>query len=258
MRGDHDAVTLEQFTRQAAPFAAMPAHADADVLDLIRLAARLSPASRVLDVACGPGLVSLALAPHAAHLTGLDVTPAMLDQARELQKRRGLANLTWEHGRADALPHPDATFDAVVTRWSFHHLLDPAAALKEMVRVCRPGGRVVLADVYTSSPEQAAEYDRLEKLRDPSHVHALVLDDFRQLVRASGLTDVTEAFSRLPLAVDDLLASSFPAPGGADEFRRAGAAEAEAGLDRSGLGFHRRDGRLFVSFPSVVFGGTLP
>lgn len=256
MNPDHDAVTLDQFTRQAEPFAAMPAHADTDILDLIRLAARLTPASRVLDVACGPGLVSLALAPHASHVTGLDVTPAMLDQARDLQRQRGLANLSWGPGRADALPHPDATFDAVVTRWSFHHLLDPAAALAEMARVCRPGGRVVVADVYTTTPEQAAEYDRLEKFRDPSHTHALVLDEFRRLVRASGLVDVTEAFSRLPLAADELLAASFPAPGGADEFRRAGAAD--VGADRAGLGFHLRDGRLFVSFPSVVFGGTRP
>jgi SAM-dependent methyltransferase len=256
MNHDHDAVTLDQFTRQAAPFAAMPAHADADILDLIRLAARLTPTSRVLDVACGPGLVSLALAPHASHVTGLDVTPAMLDKARDLQRQRGHANLSWHLGRADALPYRDGSFDAVVTRWSFHHLLDPAAALTEMVRVCRPGGRVVVADVYTSSPQQAAEYDRLEKLRDPSHAHALVLDEFRRVVRASGLADVSEAFNRLPLAVDDLLASSFPTPGGADEFRRAGAED--VGTDRSGLGFHERDGRLFVSFPSVVIGGTRP
>ena len=74
------------------------------------------------------------------------------------------------------------------------------------------------------------------------------------MVRVSGLADVSEAFNRLPLAVDDLLASSFPAPGGADEFRRAGAAD--VGADHTGLGFHERDGRLFVSFPSVVIGGT--
>ena len=256
MPDDHDAVTLDQFTRQAGPFAAMPAHAEADILDQIRLAARLTPTSRMLDVACGPGLVSLALAPHAARVTGLDVAPAMLDKARDLQRQRGSANVSWDLGRADTLPYPDAAFDAVVTRWSFHHLLEPHAALAEMVRVCRPGGRVVVADVYTATAEQAAGYDRLERLRDPSHVHALVLDEFRRLVRASGLVDVTEGFSRLPLAVDDLLAASFPVPGGADEFRRAGAAD--AGLDQTGLGFHDRDGRLFVSFPSVVLGGTRP
>jgi SAM-dependent methyltransferase len=152
--------------------------------------------------------------------------------------------------------YPDGAFDAVVTRWSLHHLTDPGRAVAEMVRACRPGGRVVVADVYASTAGQTAGYDRLERLRDPSHAHALPLDEFRRLVRASGLADVTEAFTRLSLAVDDLLAASFPAPGGADEFRRAGAED--VGRDRTGLGFHDRDGRLFVSFPSVVFGGTRP
>ena len=64
------------------------------------------------------------------------------------------------------LPFADRTFDAVVTRFSFHHLEDPKKALDEMVRVCRPGGRVVVCDVYTTTADQAAEYDRLERLRD--------------------------------------------------------------------------------------------
>jgi ubiquinone/menaquinone biosynthesis C-methylase UbiE len=135
-RDDHDAVTVEQFTRQAKPFARLhTARSDADILRLIRDAACFGPGSRVLDVACGPGLVTLHLAEAADHVTGLDLTPAMLDKARELQRQRGLANLSWDLGRADALPYPDASFDAVVTRFSFHHLLDPARALSEMIRV---------------------------------------------------------------------------------------------------------------------------
>jgi ubiquinone/menaquinone biosynthesis C-methylase UbiE len=121
---EHEAVTLDQFTKQAEPFAALPAHSDAGIVRLIREASLVGPGSRVLDVACGPGLVAL--------------TPAMLDKAR------GLRNLSWDLGRADALPYPDGSFDAVVTRFSFHHLLQPARALAEMVRVYRAGGRVVV------------------------------------------------------------------------------------------------------------------
>jgi SAM-dependent methyltransferase len=193
-RDDHDAVTVEQFTRQAKPFARLhTARSDADILRLIRDAACFGPGSRVLDVACGPGLVTLHLAEAADHVTGLDLTPAMLDKARELQRQRGLANLSWDLGRADALPYPDASFDAVVTRFSFHHLLDPARALSEMIRVCRPGGLVVVCDVYTTTQEQAAEYDRLERLRDPSHVHALRLEELRALLADTGLGDRSEA-----------------------------------------------------------------
>jgi len=251
---DHDAVTIDQFTRQAAPFAAMPAHSDAAINALIRAAARLGPGAAVLDVACGPGLVALDLATVARHVTGLDLTPAMLDKARELQRQRGLDNLTWQIGRADALPFPDGSFDAVVTRYSFHHFTDPAAALAEMVRVCRPGGRVVVADVHTSSAEQAAEYDRLERLRDPSHVHALRLEELRELVRQAGLAEAGEAFGGLPMGLEQLLAASFPVPGGADEIRRA--FTADVGRDLLGLGVREEDGKLHFAFPIAVLAGS--
>jgi SAM-dependent methyltransferase len=253
---DHEAVTIEQFTRQAEPFAALHAvRSDAEILRLIAEAARVGPGSRVLDVACGPGLVALTLAKTAGHVTGLDLTPAMLEKARELQGKDGLDNLTWELGRADALPHADGCFDAVVTRFSFHHLTDPARALAEMVRVCRPAGRVVVCDVYTTGPEQAREYDRLERLRDPSHVHALLLDELRGLVRDAGLAEPTEAFSLLPMKLETLLASSFPVTGGAEEIRRA--IRADLGRDRLGLGV-REEGGLAFSFPIVVLAGTKP
>jgi SAM-dependent methyltransferase len=251
---DHDAVTLEQFTKQAEPFAAMPAHCDADIIDLIREGARLRPCSDVLDVACGPGLVALALAPSAGHVTGLDLTPAMLDKARQLQQERGLGNLSWRQGRADNLPYPEASFDAVLTRFSFHHFLDPHRALAEMVRVCRPGGRVVVCDVYTTTPGQSAEYDRLERLRDPSHVHALLLDELRALMSQAGLAEVVEAFARLPLGLDELLAGSFPVPGGEEEVRRA--FKADVGRDERGLGIREEGGKLVFSFPIVVLAGT--
>jgi SAM-dependent methyltransferase len=251
---DHDAITLDQFTRQAAPFAAMPALSGADIVRLIRDGAGLTPASDVLDVACGPGLVALALAGTARHVRGLDFTPAMLDKARELQQERGLTNVSWDLGRADELPYADNSFGAVVTRFSFHHFMNPAKALAEIVRVCRPGGRVVVCDVYTTTLELAAEYDRLEKLRDPSHVHALRLDELRGLMREAGLAGVEEAFARLAMGLDQLLAASFPVPGGAEEIRRAFAAD--VGRDRLGLGIHQQEGQLYFAFPIIVLAGT--
>jgi ubiquinone/menaquinone biosynthesis C-methylase UbiE len=254
---DHEAVTVDQFTHQAAPFAALhTANSDADILDLICQVANVGPEMQVLDVACGPALVARILARKARHVTGLDLTPAMLAQAHELARQEGLENLTWDGGRADALPYADEAFDVVVTRFSFHHLLEPAKSFAEMVRVCRPGGRVVVTDVYTTSPEQSVEYDRLEKLRDPSHVHALLLDELRALPPANGLTDVIESFARLPLRLEHLLAACFPVPGGTDEIRRVLAAD--IGRDRAGLGAHRKDGELWVSFPVLVIAGTRP
>jgi ubiquinone/menaquinone biosynthesis C-methylase UbiE len=83
------------------------------------------------------------------------------------------------------LPLPDAAFSVVVTRYSFHHFLDPKAVLAEMVRVCRPGERVAVIDVFTSGPEHAEVYNRVEKLRDPSHVRALPLAELTGLFRGT-------------------------------------------------------------------------
>jgi SAM-dependent methyltransferase len=256
-REDHEAVTIDQFTRQAGPFAALhDLRSDAEIIRLLCEAARASAGAAVLDVACGPGLVALALAESSGHVTGLDLTPAMLQKARELQRRAGLANLSWDLGRADALPYPEGRFEAVVTRFSFHHLTEPAKALAEMVRVCRPGGRVVVCDVYMTTEEQAAEYDRLERLRDPSHVRALPLDELRGLMLQAGLAEVSEAFGRLPMGLEQLLGASFPVPGGAEEIRRAFAAD--LGRDLLGLGVREAECGLHFAFPVAVLAWAKP
>ncbi len=251
---NHDTVTIDQFTRTADSFAALHTpQSDAELLDRIRSACRINSDSFVLDVACGPGLVAFMLAECAGHVTGLDLTPAMLDKARALQRQRGRTNLSWQVGRADALPFPEASFDVVVTRFSFHHLTNPTAALAEMVRVCRPGGRVVVCDVYTTTPEQAAEYDRLERLRDPSHVRALPLDELRQFMGNVGQVQVEEGLTSLPMELDALLASSSPVPGGAEEIRRVLAADEKE--NRLGLGVRLVNGRYTFGFLVVVLAG---
>jgi ubiquinone/menaquinone biosynthesis C-methylase UbiE len=123
-------------------------------------AAQPVPRDTVLDVACGPGLVVCAFAPYAGRITGIDMTPAMLDRARKLATEQGVRNVDWHQG--DVLPYAVESFTIVVTRYSFHHLLDPAAALREMVRVCAAKGRIVVVDASApEDPDQAAEFNRL-------------------------------------------------------------------------------------------------
>ena len=176
-------LVLDQFTRQAVPFARLPAHSTEESIRLVGEAAGIGPQDTILDVACGPGLLACAFAGTPATSPGIDLTPAMIEQARALQRSEGLANLTWHVGDVASLPFPDGSFSVAFTRYSFHHLLDPAGVLAEMVRVTRPGGRVVVVDVYTSSPEQAEAYNHVERLRDPSHVRALGLDELDGPVR---------------------------------------------------------------------------
>jgi ubiquinone/menaquinone biosynthesis C-methylase UbiE len=244
---------LDQFTKQAVPFSQMPAHSNEDSVRLVIDLARIGPADTVLDVACGPGLLACSLAKVTRHVTGLDVTPAMIEQAQIKQRSLGLTNLSWVVGDAAPLAFPDAAFSVVVTRFSFHHFLDPQRVLGEMVRVCEPGGRVVVIDVFTTSPEQAEAYNRVEKLRDPSHVRALSLEELTGLFREARLRDLKTAFFKLEVALEALLAASFPNPGDGDRIRRTFAED--IGVDGLGLGAHRRDGDIHFAFPIVVIAG---
>jgi ubiquinone/menaquinone biosynthesis C-methylase UbiE len=244
---------LDQFTRQAVPFAQMPAHSNDAANRLLIDLAGVGPEDTVLDVACGPGLVACALAEVARHVIGLDLTPAMIEQARERQRSRGLTNLTWMVGDALPLPLPDGVFSVVVTRYSFHHFLDPKGVLAEMVRVCSPGGRVAVIDVFTSSPEQAEAYNRVEKLRDPSHVRALSLQELTGLCHDAGLRDLKTSFFKMEMALEALLAASFPNPGDADRIRQAFADD--IGVDRLGVGANRRDGAIYFAFPIIIIVG---
>ena len=136
---DNRQAILDQFTRQAVPFSTAPGIRDEEALRLLVTASGAGPADSVLDVACGPGLVVAAFARVARHVTGIDLTPAMIDRARALVRERGLANVTLTVGDVRPLPYEDGAFSLVVSRFAFHHFPDPGAVLREMVRVCAPG-----------------------------------------------------------------------------------------------------------------------
>ena len=185
---DHDQLIQSEFSRQAAVMATAAIFNDATILARIREAGRLAAGSRVLDVACGPGIVVEALARSAGEVIGCDITPEMLEKARERCAKAGIANARFKPGRAEALPFPDASFDVVVSRSAVHHFADPAAAFREMARVVKPGGRVITVDVQSSeSPEEAALHNALEILRDPSHVRMLPKSELHHAMAAAGL-----------------------------------------------------------------------
>ncbi|HEV3262097.1 MAG TPA: class I SAM-dependent methyltransferase [Gemmataceae bacterium] len=240
---------VDQFSRQAGSYAQMPNPA----AELLTAASEIGPTDTVLDVACGPGVLACAFAEVAHHVTGIDLTPAMIEQAKALQESTGRTNLTWRVGDVLPLPFADASFSLVFTRYSFHHFLDPKAVLAEMVRVCSPGGRVVGVDVFTSTPEQAEAFNRMEKLRDPSHVRALSLDDLTAMFHQAGLRGLKTCFYRHEFELEQVLQGSFPEPGDADRIRQMFAED--VGADRLGLGACRQDGRIHFAYPIVLLAG---
>lgn len=142
----------------------------------------------VLDVAGGTGIVSRALADRVARAVVVDSTPAMLEEGRRHVASERLTNLQYVRGAVANLPFADTTFSLVFARFLMHHLIQPGQALTEMVRVCRPGGRVVVMDLASSTdPVIAERQDQMERLRDPSHVRMPARGVVRRWLQAHGL-----------------------------------------------------------------------
>ena len=105
----------------------------------------LKPGSKVLDVACGTGNLALPAARLGANVTGVDIAPNLVEQARANAARAGL-NAQFDEGDAEALPYEDASFDAVVTMFGAMFAPRPELVAAELKRVTRPGGIIAMAN----------------------------------------------------------------------------------------------------------------
>lgn len=251
MNRTHQETIVEQFTQQAIPFAQLPGHLDA--LDLLLELARPTAVDTVLDLACGPGLVACAFARHAGQVTGLDITPAMIEQAQKRQQEHGLTNLVWQIGDVLPLSYADNSFSLVITRYSFHHFPEPEQVLSEMIRVCKPGGRLLVADVALPA-EKAVAYDQLELLRDPSHTHALTTVEFSALFLNSGLHDCRQASYDVELELEAQLRASFPRPGDDERIRQL--VIQDIGVDNLGIKTRYQGNAVVYSVPISVCVGS--
>jgi ubiquinone/menaquinone biosynthesis C-methylase UbiE len=184
---DHIERVRQEFSRQADAFAASAAITDEQLT--ARLVDAVGPAAEetILDVACGPGIVTAAMARHARQVVAFDLTPEMLAKAEQRCAKAGLTNVLFKEGTASELPFAENAFDGVVTRLAIHHFSEPSRVFNEMFRVLRPGGRLVVADVVSSEDaDESALQNAIEVLRDPSHVRMLPCSELVSMVRAAG------------------------------------------------------------------------
>ncbi len=251
---DHTDVIIDQFTRQATPFAEAPAMRDEKALRRLVEFSGVGAADSVLDVACGPGLVVAAFAKACRQATGIDLTPAMIGKAREHASALGLANAAFRVGDVTSLPFPDRSFSIVVSRFAFHHFADPLVVLREMARVA--SRRIVVADVTASDdPIRAVAFNRMEKLRDPSHTRALPLSELRGLFAKTGLAEPRVAHYEVRADLDGLLATSFPAPDDVPIIRKI----FEDSITDDGLGMktRRKGDKILLSYPVAILAADI-
>jgi ubiquinone/menaquinone biosynthesis C-methylase UbiE len=197
MSKKHKEAVQQQFTKTAEVFSKYAVRDTPEILAEKVAFAKPQPTDLALDVACGPGTLVLGLAPRVRFARGVDLTEEMLNQARVFQLERQVTNAAFDHGDAEQLPYPAAAFDLVTCQCSIHHMPKPELALKEMVRVMKPDGRLVIID--TLAPESDAKFElqnRIERVRDPSHTVSLRLTTFLALFDECGLEIARQALKR--------------------------------------------------------------
>lgn len=239
----------DQFTRQAAAYATAQPIKNEEILQRIVRAANPNANDEILDVASGPGILTCALAAKAKHATGIDLTPAMLEQSRKLQAEQHLENMTWIEGDVTGLPFEGASFTLVTCRYAFHHFHDPLVVLKEMKRVCKQGGRILVIDT-APAPEKSDAFNWMEKLRDDSHVRALPVKEMLELFEQAGLPNPEVETLRMAGDLDSLLQRSYCQLG--DEARCRQLYEDSLIDDQIDMQPRRENGKILYAFPVAI------
>ena len=177
------------FAQRAAFYTTSAVHRDKVVLDRLVELAHVQPTDRVLDVATGTGHTAFAFAPQAREVIATDITPEMLAEAKKLKAELGMRAQRVAIRLADAhdLPFEDESFDVVTCRRAAHHFSDIRRALREMCRVLRSDGRLVIDD--RSVPEDDfvdVTLNHLDWLHDHSHVRQYRPSEWRSMMHAAG------------------------------------------------------------------------
>lgn len=195
-----------EFTHQTESFARNRIATAAETLGVVVDLVPENLEASWLEVACGPAAISRGLAAKVGRVQGVDLTPAMVEKAREEAAQEGIDNAEFSVGDATALEFEDASFDGAVTRFSFHHIPAPQRVLAEMARVVRPGGWVIVSDLLTDEDADGqAWHQEIERLRDPSHWATPTPARLRAMGEAAGLELESEQLIPVELDYEDWL-----------------------------------------------------
>jgi ubiquinone/menaquinone biosynthesis C-methylase UbiE len=200
--------------------------------------------SIALDVATGTGEFARALAPRVSSVIGVDATDAMLEQGKRFVRESGIENIEFRKGIVQALPFEAPTFDIVASRYAFHHFEDPEPVVSEMARVCKTGGHVIVVDIVSPEKERAEEYNRYERLCDPSHTRCLDFEELQSLFRQSGLEVISARQRDIEEGAVEWMDFSLTQDKDREEILRALNAEIGGG-PKTGLAPYIRDSVLY-------------
>jgi SAM-dependent methyltransferase len=221
------------------------------VVDRLSFAPRLE----VLDVAAGTGLLSRAISPHVKRVVAVDITPEMLAQGQSEADRLGITNVEFQQGAAEALPYATASFDMVVTRFSVHHFKSPEVAIREMCRVCRREGTLVVIDIVSyEDDELAARYNNVERLRDSSHTQALSPSGLKKIMEDAGAKILNYYSREVENRVDDWLEFTHTEENRRRQILELMQSELEGGAETGMRPFFTENRLMFMHTWGIVIG----
>ncbi|HWE72988.1 MAG TPA: class I SAM-dependent methyltransferase [Stellaceae bacterium] len=183
-----EALVNTQFGAQAGAYLTSTVHGQGPDLEALGALVAEKSDARVLDLGCGGGHVSFAVAKHVREVVAYDLSAEMLAVVAKAARERGLGNLSTQQGIAEKLPFADAGFEYVFSRWSAHHWRDLELGVREAARVLKPGGRAVFIDtVAPGQPLLDTFLQTVELLRDPSHVRDYSRAEWLATIGRAGL-----------------------------------------------------------------------
>jgi ubiquinone/menaquinone biosynthesis C-methylase UbiE len=206
---DQQRISASQFGAKAASYLTSAVHATGADLERLKAMAGQLRSKRALDLGCGAGHVSFALAHGGAQrVTAYDPSPEMLEVVAQVAAERGLEQVIDACvGAAEVLPFEADTFDLIATRYSAHHWASVPRALAECARVLVPGGRMVVIDVIAPETPLFDTYLQvIEFLRDASHVRDYRASEWRTMYQAAGFAEPTITTWKLPIDFKDWIA----------------------------------------------------
>ena len=185
----------KEFSKQSSVFesdwSAKSKTSQAELMAWVMQSLNETKCDKALDVAAGTGILarSLASSGFAKEVVALDATREMMEEGRKAVEKDDITNVTFIEGDALNLPFEDDLFDVVGCRLCLHHFPDPGACVKEMTRVCKDGGTVIVIDIISDENKFISdEQNRLENLRDPTHTRFLTKSELVSIFMDCGIT----------------------------------------------------------------------
>ncbi len=213
------------------------------------------PADRVLEAAAGTCACGRSVAPFVCSVVCLDATPAMLAVGKEEAEKSGITNMQFVSGFVEEIPFPAEQFDIVMTRLAFHHFAEIEQPFAEMNRVLKPGGKLVIIDMEAAPEALRETEDRIETLRDPSHVKNRSKQELTSLFEKHGYTLARQESTAIPVSLKAWLALT-QTPVDAEKEILAAMEEELRGGNPTGFGPYRKDEEIYFEQRWLLLIGT--